>query len=478
LRVVVPFLLVGFALSAANAAPAFDPKPWLADLDQTRHVLLTEYANMEWAVNEREVDFPALFADIRSRIEHAQNEADARAAFDRLARKIGDEHVQFEWPKEPSGAASGQPDRCAALGYDARSRGPLLVADAPGYRPLATPQSDEFPAGVLAVGGTMVGVVKIGVFMPQGFPDLCRAALSVLSVPANKPCDDACNDRIDSWVSDRLTADLAAQLRAIEKTGASALVVDIAGNGGGTEWAEAVARMLTPVRLHSEEMRFVRGEHWSRAFADDETQLRAFEKTATGSDREMLHTLADQVEAKRKDALVPCDATPLWSGAQLSCSWLGKGFYGSELLAAADPAALRGKPWASLVFSPMEFPYTEGVWHGPLIVLIDKNVGSAASEFAAVLQDNRAAIVMGAPSGGGCGHTNGGTPAILVNSKAVLDVPDCARFRADGTNEATGIVPDVLVGFTPSDGQHRMAKRFLAELSEALVRANKLAAAR
>jgi hypothetical protein len=470
-RVLLAALVGSFT---AAAAPAFDPQPWLSDLEQTRHVLLTKYANIEWAVNEREANLPPLFADIHTRLEKARSESDARTAFDRLARKIGDEHLEFVWPKEAANGAAGEPDRCAALGYDARTRGPLLAADAPGYQTLTKPQSDEFPAGTIIVGGAVVGVIKIGVFMPQGFPDLCRAALVALAIPADKPCDDACNDRVDSWVSDRLTTDLAAQLRAIEKAGASALIVDIAGNGGGTGWAEAVARMLTPIRLRSEEMRFVRGDHWAKAFADDETNLREFELGATGDERKLLQSLADEVEARRKEALTPCDATPLWQGSQLSCAWLGEGFYGSGLLAAADPATLRGKPWAALLFSPMEFPYEVGVWRGPLIVLVDSNVGSAASEFAAVLQDNKAAVVMGAPSGGGCGHTNGGTPTTLTYSKAVLKVPDCARFRADRSNEVMGIEPDVLVGFAPADGPHLMARRFLAKLPEVLDRARNL----
>ncbi|HEY3638840.1 MAG TPA: S41 family peptidase [Rhizomicrobium sp.] len=472
MRSLFPVLLVAFAACfvSAAAAPAFDPQPWLADLDQTRQVLLTKYANIEWAVDQREANLPALFADTRMRLAHAQSESDARAAFDRLARKIGDEHLAFVWPKQPTGAKA-TPDRCAALGYDARTRGPLLAADAAGYRPLDTPQSGEFPAGTLISGGTTVGIIKIGVFMPQGFPDLCNAALAALAVPADKPCDDACSDRVDDWVSARLTTDLAAQLRAIEKTGANSLVVDIAGNGGGTEWSEAVARMLSPIRLRSEELRFVRGEHWAKRFSEDGKSLREFESKAFGADRKLLHSLAGEVDARRTEALASCDVTALWQGTQPSCAWLGKGFYGSGMLAAADPATLRGKPWASLLFSPMEFPYEEGVWRGPLIVLIDSGVGSAASEFAAVLQDNKAALIMGAPSGGGCGHTDGGTPTALTNSKAELVVPDCARFRADGTNEAMGIEPDVLVGFTPADGPHLMARRFLEKLPEALDRA-------
>jgi C-terminal processing protease CtpA/Prc len=132
---------------------------------------------------------------------------------------------------------------------------------------------------------------------------------------------------------------------------------------------------------------------------------------------------------------------------------------------------LRGKPWAPDVFSPTEFPYEEGVWRGPLVVLVDRNVGSAATEFAAVLQDNRAAIIIGEPTGGGCGHTDGGTPTILSNSKAKVSVPDCARLRADGSNEVMGVQPDVLVGFGAVDGQHLRASRIFARLPEAVRRA-------
>lgn len=118
----------------------------------------------------------------------------------------------------------------------------------------------------------------------------------------------------------------------------------------------------------------------------------------------------------------------------------------------------------------MEYPYEEGVWREPLIVLIDGNVDSAASEFAAVLQDNHAAVIIGEPSLGGCGHTNGGTPTVLAHSKAIFEVPDCARYRIDRTNEMRGIEPDVLVGFLPGEGPHLRMTRFLAKLPEALAR--------
>jgi hypothetical protein len=473
-RIVALLASAVLAILTLNAAPAFDPQPWIEDLDQVRDVLATRYANLEWAVFQKEADLPRLFADTKSRIESASSDAEAQAAFDRFARRLGDEHVEFVWSKARHSAGpfnGGESDVCSTLGYDAAMRAQPLAANASGYQPLSTTQSSDFPAGVISSNGRRIGVIKIGVFTPQGYPALCHAALQSLSVPADKPCDDACNDRIDSWVSDRLTNELIAQLRALKAARATVLLVDIAGNGGGTEWAEAVARMLTPIRLRSEDLEFVRGEHWAHAFTNDEASLRNFAQHEIGQDRSLLLKLADQVEERRKVALTLCDSRPLWQGGHTACSWLGKGFYGSGLLAAADPSTLRGKPWATLLFTPMEFPYEEGVWRAPLIVLVDRNVGSAASEFAAVLQDNHAAVTMGDPTGGGCGHTNGGTPTTLRNSKAILKVPDCARFRADGSNEVLGIHPDVLVGFAATEGPHLRAIRFLGKLPEAVKRA-------
>jgi hypothetical protein len=466
-------LLASGMLATSAPAGAYEPKPWIDDLEQVKEAFATKYANLEWAVFEREIDLPGLFADTQRRLERATNEAEARAAFDRLARHLGDGHVVFDWPHSgaPAAAAPAAPDQCTALGYNPLMRAVPVAANVLGYRPLVTPQSVEFPAGMISVNGQHVGVLQIGVFSPQGFPALCQAALLALSIAADKPCADACSDRIESWASGRLTLDLAAQLRALEAAGAGSLVIDIAANGGGTEWAEAVARMLTPLRLRSEDGAFVRGEHWAKAFAADEASLRHFAASESAQNRTLLLKLADQVETRRRIALTACDSAPLWRGEHPVCDWLGRAFFGSGLLASADPSQLRGRPWATLLFSPMEFPYEEGVWRGPLIVLVDRNTASAASELTAVLQDNRAAIVMGETTAGGCGHTNGGTPTKLRNSGATLEVPDCARLRSDGSNEVMGIQPDVPISFAAADGPHRRGARFLAQLPQAVERA-------
>lgn len=452
---------------------AFDAKPWLADLSQAQEALATKYANLEWVAFERELNLTAIFAETRQRIEAASNAAAARAAFDRLARKLGDGHVEFQWQTQHD-AVAPPPADCATLGYDARMFGAPVAALIPGYRPLASVASPEFPAGTLQVASHKVGVIKIGIFTPHGVPALCTAALVALRIPHDAPCNETCSDRIEAWASDQMTADFANQLRALRSAGSGVILVDLADNGGGTEWAEAAARMVTAVHLESESVGFVRGAHWSSALARKEGELRAVAEKANEKDRAYLLALADKTVALRREARTPCDSSALWHGERLTCSWLVSGLFATGLL-ASDSAQVHGKPWANLVFSPAKFNFPEAVWNGPLIVLVNGYTGSAAEEFTAVLQDNHAAVVMGAPTvGAGCGHTDGGTPTTLTNSGAVLAVPDCARFRADGSNEVMGIQPDVLIGLRSADGPHRRGVRVAASLPEAVERALKL----
>jgi hypothetical protein len=455
------------ARTPTSVANPFDPRPWLEDLEQTKQALAAKYANLEWAVLEREIDLTALFADTQHRIEAATDAAEARAAFDRLIRKVADGHVEIRWHARQT-KAPVPPATCAALGYDAGMFAKGIGARIPGYSPVSNPTVAEYPAGTVRVASYTVGVVQIGIFTPQGIPALCEAGLKSLGIAPSTICDDRCEDRIEAWASDRMSADLARQLQALKALGASIILVDLTNNGGGTEWAEAAARIVTPVHLKSERLEFVRGDHWATAFGETEVKLRKAAETTDGADRGMLLRLADDVEGRRRAAESLCDSTPLWHLERPTCQWLGQGFYASGLV-DSDSEQLRGKPWANLVFTPANFHYTPGAWAGPLIVLVNGYTGSAAEEFAAVLQDNHAAVIMGTPTvGAGCGHTDGGTPTILENSRGVLEVPDCARIRADGTNEVAGIQPDVLVGLRTDDGPGRNGTRVAEKLSQAV----------
>src|SRR5690606_23329289 len=107
--------------------------------------------------------------------------------------------------------------------------------------------------------------------------------------------------------ADRVTADFSDRLRALKAAGATTLLVDIAGNGGGTEWVEAVARIVTPVPLRSARVGFVRHPHWVRAFAEGERRMRQAAVGLTAQDRTRLEGYAGAYAAARAQAEQPCD---------------------------------------------------------------------------------------------------------------------------------------------------------------------------
>lgn len=119
-----------------------------------------------------------------------------------------------------------------------------------------------------------------------------------------------------------------------------------------------------------------------------------------------------------------------------------------------------------LAANTIRYSYPEATGRLPLYVMVDKDTWSAAEYFAALLQDNHAATVIGELTGGaGCGYTNGGIPTQLRNSKAEVQIPDCVRLRADGSDEVDGVTPDVLIPWAKRDSAYQRARKLIATLS-------------
>jgi hypothetical protein len=77
---------VAFAIGLVLTTPAlaFDPAPWLADLEQTRLAVHEKYANFDWVETEHGVKIDALFEDLAKRMASASDDNAARAVFARL----------------------------------------------------------------------------------------------------------------------------------------------------------------------------------------------------------------------------------------------------------------------------------------------------------------------------------------------------------------------------------------------------------
>jgi hypothetical protein len=472
------FLLAMLSIATASVAQPFDPAPWLADLDQARAAFRDKYANLEWLETEREVKVDALFDDLAKRLRNVTDERGATAAFDRLERRVADGHVRIEWPEPSPGPtaaaapAAAPPDLCSGIGYDPRQNGSGVAHALAGYLPIGG-SGNPFGAGTVTSGGVKVGIVRIGVFQPQGYPELCRGAVQALGIPAGKPCDDQCQNNIVTWAYRRLGENLEERIEQLKQAGAQVLMVDITNNGGGSEWAEAAARIFSPKLLVSERRGFVRGEHWSKQWRDLAAELRGHAAKAAPADRQRLLAWAGEADAAALQAQTRC------ASASPPCSNVARAGYSTGLVGAAASGAFAGKEWGVHVFSPAQHYYHDGVWSGPLIVLVNQETWSAAEEFAAVLQDNRSAVVLGARTGGaGCGYTWGGHPTTLKSSGAILRLPDCVRFRADGSNEVRGIIPDELVGIRANDGPRFSAGLVATRLPAAIARAQAMHARR
>ncbi|HEX8365575.1 MAG TPA: S41 family peptidase [Allosphingosinicella sp.] len=473
---------------ASSPAPAqlqaFSPEPWLADLAAARTALTTRYANLEWLLTERELDLDALFGRAEAALRGARSEAEAMAIFNRIVQRIGDGHVTLTWQRPPAPPAAQGPAApaaaaqaraaptveayCRSRGYSAPNNAAGVAPALAGYRPVA--EGDLLPAGTVEAGGARAGFLRIARFDPHSSAALCAEAVRALNLPLDRPCDEQCEARLVTEAYRRLGLVMQERLSALRAAGATVLVVDLTGNGGGSEWAEAAARMLSRRPLRSARFGFVRGPHWERLWRENAAELRAAARGAGPADRTRLLGWAAEAEAAEAQARRRCPPT-----GDPSCPWLGRAGFATGLVGEAPAGAFEGRDWGVDVFTPAQHTYRDGAWDGPVIVLVDQETASAAEQFAALLQDNRAAIVLGARTAGlGCGHSWGGTPTRLPNSGATLTVPDCARFRADGSNEVRGIVPDLLLAWRANDGRAFRARMLESALPEAIARARLL----
>ena len=412
----------------------------LADFHQLLEEMSSHYANLDSAIHDRKLDLPALRKRTEELLGRAKSEAEERAAIEAFLSAFGDGHVGIDWKPAPPPAAPGAPrPLCERFGYKSIDAGGIAFARLPEYHAIDDDDSKDFPGGILEVGDRKIGVIRIRLFTAEIHPELCAIAAKSIE------CDDDCEHRLELVVDDLATAALERRAESLRKAGVASIVVDLTGNGGGTDWVEPAARVLTPVELKSPRLGFIRHPHWVK-------QLR---ERLEDVERDHLDDAAATLREAIAFASQPCDRSGVWNdpAAAEKCTFVNRDLlFASGLLPYAKP----GTPVS--VFLPNRYKFHAGANRLPLIVLVDQRTASAAELFTAMMQDNRAATIVGVPTyGSGCGHTNGGIRATLKNSGARVSLPDCARFRADGTNEVVGVTPDVLVPWGPRDSAYQRA---------------------
>lgn len=459
-----------FALSVATAAHAYEVAKWHEDFAQARRELARSYANLDWVVAERKIDLQALAERTEQGLATAKNDEEAVNVLEQFLDTFGDGHVYLLRPKRAEAAPATTPTATAAdmktcrdMGYQPmrRDREGIDFGSTGRYEALANEDAAILPAGVLKAGGKMLGVIRIGLFAEQAFPILCER-----EHPAPAPCDSACQQKIYARVGKALTRTLERQVQVLAAKKVDAIVIDITGNRGGTDWAEAAARVLTKPGVAAPRISFIKHPHWVKGMDARLNDIDLDLKRTTNGAAQRAWLLAARAELIKSRSLAaePCEREAIWKNQRV-CALLVPGrLYSTGLEAtprALDFAGYEAE-WVHYTLASYE---PNVAWQGKLAILVDNNTVSASELFAATLKDNDRATLIGAPTrGAGCGYTDGGIPITLQHSGVQIKVPDCARLRANGENEVAGIVPDVLVPWRGNDSPYQRAARALAAL--------------
>jgi hypothetical protein len=458
----------------AIGAPAQNPKitEWLEDFSQLKRELSDHYANLDWAVEVRKLDLKGLSQQTELRLRQAQDDTEAKRAIGSFLNTFGDGHLSVEWRANNVTVAGAtdirpnidQPPLCKRLRFETQNYPPRVVFTELGnFTPINTSDSKYFSIGILAVRpGMIVGTIRISIFSEYAFYDLCEQTTARLGMAKDSPCDEECADRIERESANLLTAALARQIDVLKSNKIGLLLVDITGNGGGTNWSEPAARTLSGKSLLSPRQQFIRHAHWTRQL---ERRLQVIEADAAKREslnRKLLLRSAAILRKALTETQRPCSRDAVWENRKPECSIVVSDpvLFPQSVLPFAKPGTLPDKPSSRYLFFPSRYAYREGVYDGRLMILVDQGTWSSAEYFAAMLRDNDAATVVGSPTGGaGCGYTNGGIATYLKNSGARIKIPDCVRLRADGSNEVAGITPDILIAWRSNDSPYQRAKR-------------------
>jgi hypothetical protein len=251
-------LLLGTAVAVAGAvaldAATYDADAWIGDYERLRGDMAQGYANLDWQAERRGINLAALDAETRGRLENAHSRVRATIALNDFVERFGDPHLRLALAKpgeaDASGASSSidaapapEPvaESCSAAGYIADDTSfALPFADIDGVRTVA---DGPFPAVIRG----KVGVLRIAAFGEDRYLAACESAF--------RPGLD--QRALQLTTRTELQKTLIAAIERLKRAGATSLLVDVTGNGGGTEWVSEAIALFTDRGMTRAEARIV-----------------------------------------------------------------------------------------------------------------------------------------------------------------------------------------------------------------------------
>lgn len=476
--VVLPIHIPSKAQSkAAQLPPAgFNRQFWLEDFQQLVSELDTHYADLDWAIRDRHMDLPKLRRTTQDKLLAATDTHSARVALEDFLDAFGDGHLSIEWPSENAAPVSTHTvpvePLCSRLGYRPPNKKGIEFSMLPGFVTVPGDSSNELTGGILPLHNGSVGVIRIAYFNEHGFPEACENTIRGMGLTDTSACDGDCARAVALTTTNHLTEAVVRRAHQMQTLGATKLLVDLTHNDGGDDWNEAVARSLASVPLADERRNFIKYRSWTAKLERDLGSVQQ-DLSNNREPKTVLEYAADQLNEAIAQSKEPCDRSSAFETGAVACSLAGQGLFWSGVLPYAKPGSFPDLESRTVLFNPLQYQYSEGASKLPLWVSVDAHSWSSAERFAALLQDNHAATIVGELTGGaGCGFVDGGIPTTLSNSHARVSIPNCVGLRADSSNANDGVTPDVLVPWARRDTPFTRADkvRVALERSSAFVR--------
>lgn len=474
-------ILSGFGSINAQTSSATSPvdehfsdESWLEDFHQLIAEMDSHYADLEWAISYRHMDLPKLRADTEEKIRQSRDDRSAKQAIEQFLSAFGDGHLSVSWPPaRPQSALAEQASKseplCSRLGFRDRSKTGIDFSSLPGFTAVHGDNPEPFPAGILTLPTGKLGIIRIADFDEHGFPLACENALKEMHLQEDSSCDGDCDRAVTFKSANFLTKIVVNRARLLRSFGASVILVDVTHNDGGDDWNEAIARSLSPLPLFDEHIGFIKHLAWTQKLDHDLRRVQSdIDKGAQPN--QLLEKAAGQLRNDIKLSKQTCDRTSAFVDGSLHCSLVvDGGLFGSGLLPYAKPGSFAQLESRTTLFNPLQYQYGESAQKLPLFVAVDGHTWSSAERFAALLQDNRAATIIGELTGGaGCGFVDGGIPTTLVHSQGQVKMPNCVGFRKDGSNANAGVTPDILLPWVARDTSFLRANKLRLGIIKAM----------
>ena len=250
-------LVLGALVVAAGVwdVATYDRHAWLSDYSRVKRDMAQGYANLDWMVEKRRIDLVALDRETTAALQDAHSRVRAFITLRRFVRAFADPHLRMQAGErgasrqaatvtavsstDTTNADPRAGSDCAAAGYEEGEHGFGLPVDRlPGWRPV---RGGDFPSGL--VGDT--GVLRIAQFGEDRYLGACQEVF--------RP---GIGDRaLQLAVRARQQALLTETISELRARGARRLLVDVTGNGGGSEWVSDVIALMTDRTLRRDEAR-------------------------------------------------------------------------------------------------------------------------------------------------------------------------------------------------------------------------------